>query len=101
MSPFPEHERYNLRFADLLGVISEEMSIEMEALGSTTFNRKDLERGFEADSCFYVQNAARVRNKERIDSCIDPPPDLVIEIEVTSSTLNKLALYAKFCVPEV
>jgi Uma2 family endonuclease len=101
MSPLPEHERYNLRLADLIGIIGEEMNIEIEALGSTTFKREDLERGFEADSCFYVQNAERVRNKARIDAAIDPPPDLVIEIEFTSPAINKLAVYAKFGVPEV
>jgi Uma2 family endonuclease len=101
MSPLPEHERFNLRLAGFIDVLAEEMNIDVETLGSTTFKRKDLERGFEADSCFYVQNAERARNKEQIDAETDPPPDLVIEIEITSPAVNKLALYAEFGVPEV
>jgi Uma2 family endonuclease len=101
MSPSAEHERYNLRIADLIGVLADEMDIEVEGLGASTFTREDLERGFEADSCFYVQNVVKVRNKERVDLEADPPPDLVIEIEVTHPSINKLLLFAEFGVPEV
>lgn len=74
MSPSTEHERYNLRIADLVGVLADEINLEVEGLGASTFTREDLERGFEADSCFYVQNVERVHNKERIDLEIDLPP---------------------------
>lgn len=66
-----------------------------------TFNREDLERGFEPDSCFYVQNEALARGKPRIDLNVDPPPDLVIEIDITHPSLNKLPIYAKVKVSEV
>jgi len=101
MSPSAEHERYNLRIADLIGILADVMDIEVEGLGASTFTREDLERGFEADSCFYVQNVVKVRNKERVDLETDPPPDLVIEIEVTNPSINKLPLFAEFGVPEV
>ena len=101
MSPSAEHERYNLRIADLIGVLADEMDLEVEGLGACTFTREDLERGFEADSCFYVQHADKVRNKERVDLSTDPPPDLVIEIEITNPSVNKLLLFAEFGVPEV
>jgi Uma2 family endonuclease len=100
-SPSAEHERYNLRLADLIGVLADEMNLEVEGLGASTFTREDLERGFEADSCFYVQNVDKVRNKERIDLGTDPPPDLVIEIEITNPAINKLPLFMQFGVPEV
>lgn len=100
-SPSAEHERHNLRIADLIGVLADEMDLEVEGLGATTFTREDLERGFEADSCFYVQNVDKIRNKERIDLATDPPPDLVIEIDITNPSINKLLLYGEFGVPEV
>ena len=56
MSPSPEHERVNRRLAQLVLALTEEMGVEAEDLGSTTFRRKDLERGFEPDSCFYIEN---------------------------------------------
>ena len=69
--------------------------------GSTTFRREDLKRGFEPDTCFYVQNEDQVRGKDRIDLAVDPPPDLVIEIDITSPSFSKLPIYAQIGVPEV
>jgi Uma2 family endonuclease len=102
MSPSPEHEKFNRRIAQLVLAVAEEMGVEAEDLGSTTFRREDLERGFEPDSCFYIQNEEEeVRGKARIDLAVDPPPDLVIEIDITSPSLNKLPIYAQMGVPEV
>lgn len=101
MSPSPEHERLNRRIALLVQAFTEEMGSESEDLGSTTFRRKDLERGFEPDSCFYIQNEERVRGKDRIDLNVDPPPDLVVEVDITSPSIDKLPIYAQLEVPEV
>ena len=101
MSPSPEHEKVNRRIAQLVLAVAEELGIEAEDLGSTTFRREDLERGFEPDSCFYIQNEEQVRGKDRIDLDVDPPPDLVIEIDITSPSFSKLPIYAQIGVPEV
>jgi len=101
MSPSPEHEKFNRRIAQLVLAVTEELSIEAEDLGSTTFRREDLGRGFEPDSCFYIQNEERIRGKDRIDLSTDPPPDLVIEIDITSPSFSKLPIYAQMGVPEV
>lgn len=101
MSPSPEHEKINRRIAQLVLAMAEELSIEAEDLGSTTFRREDLERGFEPDSCFYIQNEEQIRGKDRIDLAVDPPPDLVIEIDITSPSFSKLPIYAQIGVPEV
>lgn len=101
MSPSAEHEESNRTIALLVEVLAEEFGIDIRSLGSTTFRREDLEQGFEPDSCFYVQNEARVRGKMEIDLTVDPPPDLVIEVDITSPSLPKLPLYARVGVPEV
>lgn len=101
MSPSSEHEKINCCIALLVDVLAEELDLDVENLGSTTFRRKDVERGFEPDSCFYIQNVERVRGKKKIDLTIDPPPDLVIEIDITSGSLNKLPIYAKLGIPEI
>ena len=101
MSPSPEHEMFNRRIAQLVLAVAEELNIEAEDLGSTTFRREDLERGFEPDSCFYIQNEEQVRGKDRLDLAVDPPPDLVIEIDITSPSFSKLPIYAQIGVPEV
>jgi Uma2 family endonuclease len=101
MSPSPEHEKVNRRIAQLVLAVAEELDIEAEDLGSTTFRREDLERGFEPDSCFYIQNEELVRGKDRIDPAVDPLPDLVIDIDITSPSFSKLPIYAQMGVPEV
>ncbi len=94
-SPSPEHEAYNRTIALLVELLAEELGIDVYDLGSTTFRRADLERGFEPDSCLYIQNEERVRGKGRIDLAIDPPPDLVIEVDITSPSINKLSIHAR------
>jgi Uma2 family endonuclease len=101
MSPSLEHEQYKQAFTMLVEMLADDLGIDIMNLGSTTFKRSELERGFEADVCFYVQRAAQMRGKSHIDPAIDPAPDLVIEVEVTSPALNKLPIYAEFGVPEV
>ena len=101
MSPSPEHERANRNLAMLVEVFFEEWGLDIGNFGSTTYKREDIERGFEPDSCFYIENEPLVRDKDRLDLDVDPPPDLVIEIDVTSFSLNKLPLYASIGVPEI
>jgi Uma2 family endonuclease len=74
MSPSPEREESNRNLALLVEVLAEEMNIDVRDLGSTTFKRKDLKRGFEPDSCFYIQNEPRIAGKKKIDLKVDPPP---------------------------
>ena len=100
MSPSPEHEQLKDIAAQLVNVVAEEMVLDLQGLGSTTFRREDLERGFEPDACFYIQNAARIRGKTELDLRTDPPPDLVIEID-TSPSINKFPIFAQLGVPEV
>lgn len=101
VSPLPEHEKINRTISLLVDVLAEEMDLDVENFGSTTFKREDLERGFEPDTCFYVQNEERVRGKTRLDLGVDPPPDLVVEIDITSPSLNRFSIYAQVGVPEV
>lgn len=101
MSPSPEHEKMNRRLAQLVLALTEEMGVESEDLGSTTYRREDLERGFEPDSCFYIENEDLIRGKDRVDLSVDPPPDLVIEIDITSPSISKMSIYAQMGIPEV
>lgn len=77
------------------------MNIHVRRVGSNTFKREDLLKGFEPDSSFYIRNAENVRGKKRIDLAQDPPPDLIIEIDVTSPSLPRFPIFAAVGVPEV
>ncbi len=95
------HERLKHGLATLVEFITEELQIDVEGAGSTTFRREDLERGFEQDACFYFKDAEYIRRKDEIDLTVDPPPELVIEIDITSPSLNKFPIFAAIGVAEV
>ncbi|MGO9111712.1 MAG: Uma2 family endonuclease [Thermoguttaceae bacterium] len=102
MAPSPAHERYGIIIAKVIDVWTEELNIPICCLGEMTCKREDIEKGFEPDKCFYVQNEPQMWQKMEIDLTIDPPPDLAIEIEMTRSTIKKItSIYAAFGVPEV
>ena len=86
MVPLPEHEDDKTIITNLVEILLEELEIEFRNLASTTFKSESMKQGLEADSCFYIENEAYVRGKKRIDLTIDPPPDLAIEIDITSRT---------------
>jgi len=107
MSPSGEHDLSSRLIALLVDMVAEESGIDVENAGSTTFKREDLERGFEPDESFYFsENAARIRELVRNKGDIvldegDPPPDLIVEVDITNPSLNKLPIYAALGVPEV
>ena len=101
MSPLPIHEFYTRMFDRLLVTLAFEAGLSMRNGGSMTFRREDIERGLEPDSCFWIQNEFVIRGKQEIDLTVDPPPDLAIEIEISRSALDRLAIYAKLGIPEV
>ncbi len=103
VSPSAEHEELGHFLVLVVYELVVEWEIDMRAAGHTTFRREDLERGFEPDGSFYFsRNAERVRGKANIDLARgDPPPDLIVEVDVTSHSLDKLPIYARIGVPEV
>ena len=98
MTPSFEHERLNRLLADIVQAIAFGRDLPIEHAGSTDFNREDVERGFQPDSCFYLGDNVRIiQGKKRLDVSIDPPPDLVVEVDVTNRSLNKLPLCHHRC----
>jgi Uma2 family endonuclease len=85
MAPSPGHEIYKKTMGRFVETLAEELNIRIYPLGSTTFKRPGLS-GAEPDECFYIENINIVKGKKRIDFTQDPPPDLVVEIDITSSS---------------
>jgi Uma2 family endonuclease len=86
MVPLPEHEHDKVIIGNLVELLLEELDIEFVSLASTTFKSELMKQGLEADDCFYITNEAAIRGKKRLDLTVDPPPDLAIEIDITSRT---------------
>ena len=99
MVPLPEHEKDKEIIGDLVKFLLEELEIDFEPLGSTTFKNMIMAQAIEADTCFYIKNYQAVIGKNRIDLTIDPPPNLAIEIDITNRT--QLDNYLLLKVPEL
>ncbi|MBD2528318.1 Uma2 family endonuclease [Nostoc flagelliforme FACHB-838] len=101
MTPLFEHENSKSNFGNFIIALAEELGIEVRSAGSTTLKRKILKRGIEPDTCYYIQNELAIRGKQTLDLENDPPPDLAIEIDITSSSVNKLGIYSALGVTEL
>jgi Uma2 family endonuclease len=101
MSPSKLHERVAELLAQLVMVWTEVYEIPRLSAGSTTIRKKLLKQGFEPDKCFFIQHEPEVRGREEFDPDIDPPPDLSIEVDVTSTSSERMPLYAAFGIPEI
>jgi Uma2 family endonuclease len=101
MSPLRRHESAKRLIGRLIETWVAERGINVASMGSLTLKREDLSRAVEPDECYYIQNELRIRSKEDIDLAQDPPPDLVLEIDITSPSLLRLPIYEALGVPEV
>jgi Uma2 family endonuclease len=97
--PLPKHEREKSILGDIVKVLLEELEKDCECFGSTTFKRSEMNYGIEPDDCFYIQNHQVMIGRDRLDLSIDPPPDLAIEVDVTSKT--QIDAYVRLGVPEL
>ncbi len=101
MTLSPEHGAPASLFGHLIQILTEELNLEFVSIRSTTLRRKSRLQGKEPDDCFYIGDLNRILGKKRLDIDFDAPPDLAIEVDVTNSTVDKMAIYAGLGVPEV
>ncbi len=98
--PSELHEIINRLLALIVTALTDELGMKIKGYGSTTLDREDLSRGVEPDSCFYIQNVDRVLGR-RLNIAVDPPPDLAIEVDISSSSQRRFGIYRQLQVPEV
>jgi Uma2 family endonuclease len=102
MAPTPAHERAKNMLIALVYALRDELDVDIESLGSTTFRSKVKAKGFEPDDCFYVEHfAAALRMEEEFNPRRDPPPDIVVEVDRARTSLNKFVIFAALGVPEI
>ena len=95
------HEMYKCTLALIVQIVAEETGRSCRGAGNTTFRREDLLKGFEPDSSFYFRHAKAIRQIDKVDLTIDPPPELVIEVDISSSSLDRFPIFAAIGVTEV
>jgi Uma2 family endonuclease len=101
MTPLYRHDNSSRILGRLIVALTEELNLPVASGGATTLRRRRRQRGLEPDECFWIANEPRVRGIQRLNLRTDPPPDLAVEVDVTRSSLNRLAIYAALGVPEV
>lgn len=101
MSPSSDHESIKGLIGQMIEAFTAEMRIPRRSLGSTTWKRRELGKGCEADECYYILNHHRVCRRRHVDLSVDPPPDLVIETEISRSAVSRMRIYGALGVPEI
>jgi Uma2 family endonuclease len=101
MSPLPEHEDPKRMIGRMIEMLTWELNMPVKSLGSTTFRRKDKAKGVDPDECYYFRDEKKMRGRKRLDMRKDPPPELVVEIDITSRSIECEPICAALGVPEV
>lgn len=99
MTPLEAHENSSGLIGQFIEILTEELNLNIKTMESTTLARPGLKAGAEPDQGYYIANESLVRGKI-VDLSVDPPPDLVVEVDITHTDIDKNALYAALGVPE-
>lgn len=97
--PLEEHEFARALIEVFIRILAVEMGLKIKSMGSTTLQREDLDRSPEPDNAYYIGNQPLVKGRN-VDLKQDPAPDLVVEVDITHTDIDKLRLYASMGVPE-
>jgi len=96
-----EHEGYKEAISHLISATSSEFGIDVASRGSATLALEAKEKALEPDQCYWVANEAVIRPVRRLDLAVHPPPDLVVEIDITHAVVDRESIYADIGVPEM
>jgi Uma2 family endonuclease len=98
MWPLPSHGKVADLLADIVKALLRWQKRDWEAFTPITL-KQPPHQGVEPDSCFYLENQAAILGKDRLDLSQDPPPDLAVEVDLTSMTRPED--YGAIAVPEL
>jgi len=96
-----EHEKYVRFIEGLIVAVKLRLRINIVSFGSATMRKRRESKGNEPDACFYIQTAATIGNRIELNFSIDPPPDIVVEVDIHHDSADNDAIYAALGVPEL
>ncbi|PZD75286.1 hypothetical protein C1752_00216 [Acaryochloris thomasi RCC1774] len=97
--PLEAHEFSGRLIERFIITLVELMSLQIKTMGSTTMNYPHLKKGAEPDNAYYIQNQPLVKGR-KVDFRQDPPPDLVVEVDITHTDIAKNQFYSSLGIPE-
>jgi Uma2 family endonuclease len=98
MTPVEAHERCSRLIDSLILVLVDELAVPLTSLIPITLKQAELSCATEPDACYYLETRSR---QAELDLTCDLPPDLLVEVALTKSQLDKLPIYATLAIPEV
>lgn len=98
--PSDRHETQKKLLERMIETLTEELHLPAKSFGSTTLNRADLERGAEPDACYYIQHVSQIEGRQ-VDLATDPPPDVILEVDISSPSRRRMDIYKHLGVPEI
>ncbi len=101
MSLSSTHEKFADFIKRLISQISFRLRLNILFFGSATMRKQKKTKGSEPDACFYVQTAAVIGNRIEIDFTVDPPPDVVVKVDIHHASTDSDPIYAALGVPEI
>ncbi len=101
MAVSPEHEWVKKSLSGLFEALTEELDISCYRLGNTTWRSEELAKGLEGDDCYYLRPLLPLHDPKIVDLKVDPPPDLFMEIEITRSLMDRIAICAAIRIPQI
>ena len=97
--PTEDHDFSGRMIGRFIYILVRELGKKIKKIGSTTLNFPGLKKGAEPDEAFYIQNQPLVSGRN-VDLEADPAPDLIVEVDITNTDIDKNRLYASMNVPE-
>ncbi|HUY89719.1 MAG TPA: Uma2 family endonuclease [Pirellulales bacterium] len=101
MTPSRDHDWTKSLIGRFIETMAYELDLRIQSVGSTTLQKMAIERGVQPDESYYVANEPVVRARLKLDPAVDPPPDLIIEVDVTNSCLDRFAIFAALGISEL
>jgi len=101
MTTSSERERVKRILNSLIEIMRLEFNIDLLGGGITTFRSEALKRGLEPDECYWIAHVKDVIGLDRWEAGVHPPPDLAIEVDISSKSISRQPIYAKLGVPEI
>jgi Uma2 family endonuclease len=101
MSPLEEHDWLSKFLGRMIETLLFLLDLDLKCVGTTTQRRKRIKKGAQPDQAYYIANEPKVRGRRKRDTAFDPPPDLMVEVDITRNSLKRMPIYAAMRVPEV
>lgn len=95
------HERLSELLDNFIKILTKEYGLEVASTGSMTMHAEQLQVGAQADKSYYIRHEAIIREREEYDPAVDPPPDLAVEVDLSSSSSRRMLVYAELGIPEL